>query len=103
MSIDLNSMSRDELLTLKGEVDKALKSLEARRKAEALKAAQDAAKEFGFSLAELTDGSKTGGKKAAPKYANPADPSQTWSGRGRQPVWFREAVENGAKPEDFAI
>ena len=103
MSIDLNSMSRDELLALKGEVDKALKSLEARRKAEALKAAQDAAKEFGFSLAELTDGSKTGGKKAAPKYANPADPSQTWSGRGRQPVWFREAVENGAKPEDFAI
>ena len=103
MSIDLNSMSRDELLALKGEVDKALKSLEARRKAEALKAAQDAAKEFGFSLAELTDGSKTGGKKAAPKYANPADPSQTWTGRGRQPVWFREAVENGAKPEDFAI
>ena len=103
MSIDLNSMSKDELLALRGEVDKALKSIDARRKAEALKAAQDAAKEFGFSLAELTEGGKATGRKAAPKYANPADASQTWSGRGRQPIWFREAVENGAKPEDFSI
>lgn len=103
MGLDLNSMSRDELLALKGEVEKALKSLDTRRKADALKAAQYAAKEFGFSLAELTEGGKTGGRKAAPKYANPADPSQTWSGRGRQPIWFREAVENGAKPKDFAI
>jgi len=79
MSLDLNAMSKDELLSLKGEVEKALKSLDARRKAEALKAAQDAAKEYGFSLAELTEGGKSSGKKAAPKFANPADPSQTWS------------------------
>lgn len=103
MSLDLNSMSRDELLALKGEVEKALKSLDTRRKAEALKAAQDAAKEYGFSLAELTEGGKAGGRKAAPKYANPADPSQTWSGRGRQPVWFREALAGGASEKDLAI
>ncbi len=103
MSLDLNAMSKDELLSLKGEVEKALKSLDARRKAEALKAAQDAAKEYGFSLAELTEGGKSSGKKAAPKFANPADPSQTWSGRGRQPIWFRDAVANGASEDDLAI
>lgn len=103
MSLDLNSMSREELTALKGEVEKALKSLDTRRKAEALKAAQDAAREFGFSLADLTESGKPSGRKAAPKYANPSDPAQTWSGRGRQPVWFREAIAAGAKPEDFAI
>ena len=103
MSLDLNSMSKDELLALKGEVEKALKSIDARRKAEALKAAQDAAKEYGFSLAELTEGGKTSGRKAAPKYANPADASQTWSGRGRQPVWYRDAIANGASEDDLAI
>lgn len=28
-----------------------------------------------------------------PKYQNPADPSQTWSGRGRQPAWFASALK----------
>lgn len=102
MSLDLNAMSKDELLALRGEVDKALKSLDNRRKAEALKAAQDAAKEFGFTLSELTAAGKPAAKVAA-KYANPADASQTWTGRGRQPVWFREAVENGTAPEDMTI
>lgn len=102
MSLDLNSMSKDELVALRGEVDKALKSIDGRRKADALKAAQDAAKEHGFTLAELTDGAKPT-KKVAAKYANPADASQTWSGRGRQPIWFRDVLANGASEDDLAI
>lgn len=102
MSLDLNSMNKDELLALRGEVDKALKSLDARRKADALKAVQDAAKEHGFTLAELTGDAKPA-KKVAAKYANPADSSQTWSGRGRQPVWFREALASGKSEEDLAL
>ena len=39
MSLDLNSMSKDDLIALRGEVDKAIKTLNDRRKAEALKAA----------------------------------------------------------------
>lgn len=102
MSLDLNAMSKDELVALRGEVDKALKSIDSRRKAEALKAAQDAAREHGFTLAELTEGTKTT-KKVAAKYANPADASQTWSGRGRQPIWFRDAIANGASEDELAI
>lgn len=102
MSLDLNSMSKDDLLSLRGEVDKALKSLDARRKAEALKAAQEAAKEHGFTLAELTGDAKPA-KKVAAKFANPANSSQTWSGRGRQPVWYRDALAAGASESDLAI
>lgn len=44
------------------------------------------------------------GAKVAPKYRNPRNADQTWSGRGLKPVWLRDAMENGgAKLEDFAI
>jgi DNA-binding protein H-NS len=29
-------------------------------------------------------------RKVAPKYRNPADAGQTWSGRGRTPLWVKE-------------
>jgi DNA-binding protein H-NS len=29
------------------------------------------------------------GKKVAPKYRNPANPEQTWTGRGVSPVWVQ--------------
>ena len=38
-----------------------------------------------------------------PKYRNPAVPSETWSGRGKQPRWLVSALEAGARIEDFAI
>lgn len=33
-----------------------------------------------------------GTKTPAPKYRNPANPEQTWSGRGKQPAWVVEAL-----------
>jgi DNA-binding protein H-NS len=41
--------------------------------------------------------------KAKQKYRNPADPSQTWSGRGRQPLWYAAAVKAGKKDKDLLI
>lgn len=102
MNIDLESMSRDQLQALINDAQKALKTVDARRKAEAKRAAELAAKEFGYSLEEvLTAGSK--GSKGAPKYANPADRSQTWTGRGRKPNWVIEAIDAGRSLEDLEI
>lgn len=39
----------------------------------------------------------------APKYRNPADPAQTWSGRGKRPHWFNDALKAGKKEKDLAI
>jgi DNA-binding protein H-NS len=36
---------------------------------------------------KTTRSSKLAGKKVAPKYRNPADASQTWTGRGKAPTW----------------
>ncbi len=39
--------------------------------------------------------SKLAGPKVAPKYRNPADKTQTWTGRGRMPAWAAELSESG--------
>lgn len=49
-------------------------------------------------------GSKLAGRKLKPKYRNPADKSETWSGRGLRPKWLIAAMkETGRKLDDFAI
>lgn len=34
--------------------------------------------------------------KVAPKYRNPNDPSQTWTGRGKPPLWIKDAEDRTA-------
>lgn len=43
------------------------------------------------------------GKKVKPKYRNPANRSETWTGRGLKPRWMVAAMKGGKKLEDFAI
>lgn len=104
MNIDLNSLSLKELKELQSQVAKAIAGYEDRRKKEVLAELDEIARSKGFSLAELT-GIATGRKRApsVAKYANPANPSDTWSGRGRKPRWFTEALARGKKPEDLAV
>ena len=44
----------------------------------------------------------TGGK-VAPKYRNPANAQETWSGRGRQPRWLAAQTAAGRKLDEFLI
>ena len=96
-------MSRKELEILRKDIDKALENLAKRERTDALAAAEKAAREFGFSLSELTGGKAVAKPAAAAKYANPADASQTWSGRGRQPQWYKDAIAGGASPESMEV
>ena len=107
MSVDYMSMSRKELETHRKDLDKAMSSLDDREKKAALAAAEKAAGEHGFSLSDLVSGSGRGqGKsrtKGVAKYRNPADPSQTWTGKGRRPKWIVDAEEAGRPISDFEI
>ncbi|GLT08230.1 H-NS histone family protein [Sulfitobacter sp. PR48] len=112
MELDFKSKSAKELEKILSDVKKALANAQARDRREARKAAEKAAAEFGFSLSELTDDEKPArkAKKAAkpkaasrPKFANPADRSQTWTGKGRQPNWYRAEVEKGTDPAKMKI
>lgn len=105
--IDLENMSKDELVKLKSEVEKAIASAEKRALQNARRAAEKAAAEFGFKLEELTGAEKpraTAAKKAGvAKYRNPEDDSQTWTGKGRQPQWFKDALAKGVDPSKLEI
>ena len=104
--MNLSEMSRSELEQLKADVEQAIVAAADRDRKEALVAARNAAAEFGFSLDELTGSGKSApGKRAKsePKYRNPENPDQTWSGRGRKPNWVHEALQNGREITDLAI
>ncbi|WP_312524634.1 H-NS histone family protein [Paracoccus sp. (in: a-proteobacteria)] len=94
MSINLDALSLSELRDLRNKVERAISSYEDRRRKEAIAAIESAAREHGFNLSELT-GVKLAKTKVAAKYANPADSTQTWSGRGRKPRWIQEYLDAG--------
>jgi DNA-binding protein H-NS len=98
----LKSMSVANLTDLKGKVEAAIaEKIMARRK------------ELEMELSELERHDPSGkrakarsrgkGGPIAPKYRNPKDPSQTWAGRGLQPLWLRDAIKSGKKLDSFLI
>jgi DNA-binding protein H-NS len=105
MSVDLNNMSLKDLKELQAKITKAISTFEDRRRKEALAEIEEVARAKGFSLSELTGGATSPKKRApaTPKYANPADKSDTWSGRGRKPRWVEAALKSGKSLADLAI
>ncbi len=106
MSFNLAEMSLKELKKLERDVAAAIDGFDARSKAVAIAELEAHARQLGFSLAELTGAAvKIKGTRAPTKakYFNPADPTETWSGRGRKPAWFAAAIEQGATPTSLEV
>ena len=102
--IDLGKLSLDELKALKKNVEKEIKGFRKKQRAEALKEIQAIAKKHGLSVDEVVGGKgKTRRAKTPAKYRNPADNDQTWSGRGRQPAWYKDAIAKGKSPKSLEI
>ncbi len=104
VDLNLEGLSLSELKKIQKDVAKAIFTFEDRKKAEARAKAEALARELGYSLAELvgTETKSTRVPKAA-KYRHPENPALTWSGRGRKPQWFVEALESGKTASDLAI
>lgn len=113
MSIDLKAMNRKELEKLKAQVEKALAKVSEKEMKAARDAAEKAAAAHGYSLDQITSsaapakrGRKASGApktKSPAKYRNPADAKQTWTGKGRQPEWFKAEVAKGTDPSKLEI
>ncbi|SFK83152.1 H-NS family nucleoid-associated regulatory protein [Shimia haliotis] len=106
--MNLTKMSYDELVSLKSEIDIEIKKREADRRRDALKAVEEAAEQFGYSLADLAAATGLGKRrgslnKGVPKYADPEDKTRTWTGKGRKPKWFDEALAAGVTPEQMEL
>ena len=103
--MNLDNLSLQELKTLQGDVVVAIANFEKRKKAEALAEVKAVAQAKGFSLDELLGTASTKSKRGPvpAKYADPANPHNTWSGRGRKPKWLVAQLDQGKSVEDFAL
>jgi DNA-binding protein H-NS len=53
--------------------------------------------------AAKADGNRRPYPKVFPKYRNPKNPGETWSGRGKRPRWLAKRLVAGSKLDDFLI
>ena len=106
-SINVDKLTLKELMDLEVRVGKAITHARVREQAEVKAKMEALARTAGLSVAEIYgfNGKKgrAKGGKVAPKYMNPADKSETWTGRGRQPRWLVAKLAKGSKIGDFAI
>jgi DNA-binding protein H-NS len=107
---DLEGMSIDELWTLHEKVSRILSVRIASEKHELEKrlAYLNRGKDAIAQGIELGSGAVEGKPRrkyprVVPKYRNPSEPHETWSGRGKQPRWLVAAVKSGRRIDDFKI
>ena len=124
MSIDLEGLSAKQLEAVIARAKKRQDALKQRKPIAAVRKKIIAlAKADGYTIAELfgedaragTDAAPAAKRaarksakgrtlgKVAPKYRNPDNPKETWSGRGMQPRWLAEQVKRGKSAADFLI
>lgn len=122
MAIDINSLSARELDALISQAKKRRTTLSKRKPiATVRKKLTQLARAEGYSIQELFGGAAAGtgrparaskgtakkaGKstgKVAPKYRNPDNPAETWTGRGKQPRWLAAHTGNGRSLDEFLI
>jgi DNA-binding protein H-NS len=95
---DFESMSVDELWSLHESVASVLT-----RKISAEKARLDERlSQLGVDVAHHP-ARKTTSTALFPKYRNPAEPSETWVGRGRHPRWLIAQLRSGRQLDEFRI
>ena len=102
MSFNLNKMSIAELKKLISDAQMALA-----KKQEVADKVRKLALDNGLNISDLVAAEKTKAKKprgkVAPKYKNPENGSETWTGRGRQPRWVASALEGGKTLDELLI
>ncbi|MCZ4354717.1 MULTISPECIES: H-NS histone family protein [Roseobacteraceae] len=105
--MDLSEMTYAQLAEHQKEVESAMRNLEKTRRAEAKKAVRATARDHGFTVEDLFGGqgsAKGIGSTTPPKYRNPDNPAETWTGKGRKPQWLKAALEkNGGDLSAYEI
>lgn len=102
---DLSKLSLSELKHLQRDIQQAIEGFADRKKQDAMNALEAKARELGFKLSDLIGGKKRRERSGStgPKYRHPENPEVAWSGRGRKPGWFTDALAAGTKPDALAV
>ncbi|MCB1609486.1 MAG: H-NS histone family protein [Xanthomonadales bacterium] len=108
MAIDLKNLNVDQLEELISRAKARIMEVKEETVNKLREELAAKARAHGFDISDLFGGrGKAAPRKAKssvkPKYRHPGNPDVTWSGRGRQPVWVREALASGKSLDDLAI
>lgn len=92
---DLNKLSLEELASLQHRVAAEIETRHSADKAKAQQEILALAGKYGLEIkfaggAATAKSGKVKRATVAAKYRNPANSAQTWTGRGRSPVWVAE-------------
>lgn len=109
MAINLDALSPAELQALINSAEAQMSSARKQHVQEVRTKMDALLKNAGLSLDEVYP--RRGGKGStstksvvAPKYRNPENAAQTWSGRGKRPLWFVDALKKrGVTTESLLI
>jgi DNA-binding protein H-NS len=94
--MDLSNLSLAELRAMQEDIKKQMKKREQDDLVKAREQILAIAQSVGVSVKDLVGAgirAKTG--TVAVRFRNPADASQQWTGRGRQPKWVKEWADSG--------
>lgn len=107
---DFDGMSVDEMWQLHEEVSRVLSTRLTAEKRELEKRLAQLRRDrdpAGFEENQMRAGAEGRPRRkypeVLPKYRNPNEPFETWSGRGKQPRWLSAALKKGHKLKDFEI
>ena len=104
MSKDLEHLSVAELDALIERARTVREETRDRRRVELKAEIEGKLKTEGFSAAEVLGAKIKPKPQSLPaKYADPADPSLAWSGKGRMPGWLQAKLDAGGALDDFLI
>ncbi|HIJ83393.1 MAG: histidinol phosphate phosphatase [Magnetococcales bacterium] len=107
---NLENLPLEELVSLSADLDGLIKKKRREKSKQIRMQINELAKVAGYESVEEFIESQTGrmtrsdkGMKLPPKYRNPQNHGQTWSGKGPTPKWLREYENGGRNREDFRI
>jgi DNA-binding protein H-NS len=105
---DLEAMDFEELWLLHEELTKILaEKITAEKRELEKRLAQlnqpEQLRQAGSGAAETSQPPRRKYPKVVPKYYNPLQPTETWSGRGKQPRWLVAALQSGHTLEEFRV
>jgi len=100
--LNFDSMSIDELWTLQNKIAEMLAARIADEKSILEKRLRQLTQRFQIVRPQGQPGRRPY-PRVFPKYRNPDQRSETWSGRGKQPRWLTRQLRSGKRIEDFLI
>ncbi|WP_148717144.1 H-NS histone family protein [Chitinolyticbacter meiyuanensis] len=100
--MDLSNLSLPEMYQLQKDLSAEIEQRKVSDKKNLIAELQNLAAAKGFSLQDVLGGAlstKAAKSTGIAQFRNPADASQTWTGRGRKPQWVQDWLQAG-KPLD---